>query len=373
MSHADFALNLLPCIESLFEYKIVGSSTMGKGKSSIKRQYSMDCNVTFDDLEKYMTANDFAEARQAYDFLANKIKTIVTGLPISPIDYYVQSIEAAGYKVAELTRRPSILKYTDINSGASSECKCQTRTRINKRKAAQDFNDGRIDVLIGNRVMASGISLHSSPTFNDRRKRVIITWEQQERADLQTQFDGRADRTGQISHCDFITLTSPVPAEQRFIMMHERKLRSLNANVEANQFAVSTNVDILNIQGAKVVMEYIKENPDRSIYFSDMTYNGSRQSGKSWNELTKDTKVRYVSEFMRTLSMLTCDDQNEILEEIFVRYHEWVKYLDEMGENTGKVAVAPLNASSLGAVCSAPGVRIPKAYLVRMLILMKSK
>ncbi len=350
MSHADFALNLLPCLEGLFDYKITGESVTGNGKNKVKRHYSMDCTLTFDDMKSYMTADDFEEAKQAYDFLTNKIKSITTDLPISPIDYLVQSLEAAGFKVAELTQRPVLLKYTNIKAGAASECKCQVRAKINKRQAAQDFNNGRIDVLIGNRVMASGISLHSSPNFNDRRQRVIITWEQQDRADLQTQFDGRADRTGQISHCDFITLTSPVPAEQRFIMMHERKLRSLNANVEANQYAIETNIDILNIHGAKVVMEYLKENPDRSIYFSDLAYTSSNTRGtsigkKSWDELTKDTKLGYITDFMRTLSMLTCDDQKEILDEIFMRYKEWIKYLDDMGENTGKVSIEPLNAS----------------------------
>lgn len=355
MAHADFALNLLPCIDSLFDYKITGSSVTGKGKTRVSRHYSMDCTLTFDDLKSYMTAENFAEVQQAYDFLTNKIKAIESGLPISPIDYYIQSVAAAGYKVAELTQRPMFLKYVDIKSGASSECKCQIRPKVSKRKVAQDFNDGKIDVLIGNRVMASGISLHSSPTFNDRRKRVVITWEQQERADLQTQFDGRADRTGQISHCDFITLTSPIPAERRFIMMHDRKLRSLNANVEANQYAITTDIDILNVHGAKVVLEFIKENPDRSIYFTDLamsTYAGlssrprtGKSGKKTWDELTKTTKIAYVAEFMRTLSMLTSDDQKEVLDDVIQRYQEWIKYLDAMGENTGKVTVAPLNAS----------------------------
>lgn len=364
MPHADFALNLLPCIESLFDYKISGSSVTGKGKTKTVRHYSMDCSLTFDDLKAYMTPEDFKEVEEAYDFLTQKIKTVSTDLPLSPIDFFVQSIEAAGYKVAELTQRPVMLKYTDIKDGASSECKCQVRPKISKRRLAQDFNDGKIDVLIGNRVMASGISLHSSPTFSDRRKRVVITWEQQERADLQTQFDGRADRTGQLSHSDFITLTSPVPAEQRFIMMHERKLRSLNANVEANQYAIATNIDILNVQGAKVVMEYIRENPDRSIYFNELAmsnyidFSSKSKPGKPvkpWNELTKSTKVRYVVDFMRTLSMLSCDDQKEILDDVFVRYTEWIKYLEGIGEDTGKVAVAPLNASLLKRTVFKPG------------------
>ncbi|MCM1333344.1 MAG: strawberry notch family protein [Bacteroides sp.] len=360
LPQADFALNLLPCIDSLFDYKVAGNSTTGKGKTKVVKHYSMECTLTFDDLKSYMTPQDYLEVEQAYDFLTNKIKSISTGLSLSPIDYFVQSLEDAGYKVAELTQRPNLLKYTDIKNGASSECKCYTRPKISKRKVAQEFNDGKIDVLIGNRVMASGISLHSSPTFNDRRKRVVITWEQQERADLQTQFDGRADRTGQISHSDYITLTSPVPAERRFIMMHERKLRSLNANVEANQNAIATDIDILNAQGAKVVTEYIKENPDRSIYFTelamfDYVFYKSGSGKKPWNELTNSTKVRYVADFMRTLSMLTCDDQKEILDDVFLRYSEWIKYLDEMGENTNKVTIAPLNASLLKRSVFKPG------------------
>lgn len=212
------------------------------------------------DLKKFFN-ND--EAKKAYDFLVKKINSTDTSLPLSPIDYFVQSLENKGYKVGEMTQRKTILKYENIKDGATGKTHAIMRKKIDKKRMASDFNNGVLDVLIGNRVMSSGISLHCSDAFTDQRKRTVITWEHQDSADRQTQFDGRADRTGQLQHCAFVTLSSVIPAEQRFLMMNERKLRSLNANVEANQHADDAGFDMLNKYGTKVALEYLHDNPEK--------------------------------------------------------------------------------------------------------------
>lgn len=192
------------------------------------------------------------------------------------------------------------------------------------------------------------IALHCSDAFTDQRKRTVITWEHQDSADRQTQFDGRADRTGQLQHCAFVTLSSVIPAEQRFLMMNERKLRSLNANVEANQHADDAGFDMLNKYGTKVALEYLHDNPEKEVYFADDGHDTFRG---------REDEAAFITKFMRTLGLLKCSEQKEILDDVMHRYTELIRYLDEIGENDLRPNVLPLNATLLSRTVFKNGKR----------------
>lgn len=344
---SDFAMVLLSCIEDMFHYNVEGVTKIGnKSKSN---RYHCQMSFTLKDVKScpVLIGSGVQEVENGYNFLIAKIRAARTHLPISPLDYYIQSIEKEGYKVGELTRRKLALKYDgnlSVNAGVSG----MPVKHIDKKKMASAFNDGQIDVLVGNRTMASGISLHSSASFGDQRQRVVITWEYQDSADRQTQFDGRADRTGQMSHCAFEILSSPIPAEKRFLMMQERKMRSLNANVEANQYTTKAMTeDLLNPYGAKVAMDYLKENPEKTDLFEELL------SQEFPN--TSDDKQSFISDFMRIIGILSCHEQEEILTELLNRYKELIEYLDEVGENELKSNVLPLNARLLKRSVFVPG------------------
>ncbi len=330
----DFALALIGQINNMFKYAAVGVTKSNKGRSVCYKQYRTNKEFDLTTLDGFFGSTC---ASYAYDYLVKKISSTDTGLPLSPIDYYVESMKRAGYNVGELTQRKNTFRYTDVSKGANSEVLCVKRQAPNKKAVASDFNSGKLDVLIGNRVMSSGISLHSSSKFQDKRQRVVITWEQQDSADRQTQFDGRADRTGQISHCAFVVLTSPIPAEQRFLMMNDRKQRSLNANVEANQHSDNNCVDMINQYGAKVAFEFLTENPELNSVFDgvgDMSY-------------IDDQKIAYITDFMRTLGLVSCKEQEDILNELQSKYNELISYLDDIGENELFPKALPLNAKLL--------------------------
>lgn len=332
MPKAEFVHILLLSIKSMFKYKALGATNKGKS-AKVFKEYCVEKAFTLDDLCKFTKSQ---EVKKAYDILINKIKNTESELALSPIDYFVQSIEKAGYKVGEMTHRKTTLKYDYIEKGATSKVHVVKRKKIDKKHLANDFNNGIVDVLIGNRVMASGISLHCSDAFEDKRQRVVITWEHQDSADRQTQFDGRADRTGQLQHCAFVVLSSPIPAEQRFQMMNERKLRSLNANVEGNQHADKSNIDMLNKYGSRVAIEYIHDNPEKGFLFEE---------GDTVAFFKKDDEAEFIKFFMRCLGLLRCDEQKEILDEVLHRYTELIRYLDELGENDLRMNVLPLNAT----------------------------
>lgn len=331
LPNAEFSLSLLNCLKDMFKYKALAATKKGK----TVKYYEVEQTFDMKDLKNFFN-ND--EVKEAYDYLVKKINNTHTDLPLSPIDYFVQRLENEGYKVGEMTQRKLSLIYEKIKDGATGKTHAFMRKKINKKRLASDFNNGALDVLIGNRVMSSGISLHCSDAFKDKRKRTVITWEHQDSADRQTQFDGRADRTGQLQHCDFITLSSAIPAEQRFLMMNERKLRSLNANVEANQHADDAGFDMLNKYGSKVAKEYLHENPEKEAYFADDEENYLKKA---------DDQTAFITRFMRTLGLLKCDEQREILDDVMHRYTELINYLDEIGENDLKPNVLPLNATLL--------------------------
>lgn len=329
--HINFAQILSVYIKDMFSFKAKGVTTIGSGKTKKKKMYMTEVEFDFADLEKYY---GFSIAEDEYNTLLDRINSTTIDLPLSPIDYYIQRITAEGYRVGELTQRSKMYVYDNVADGVGSGGRYQLRAKVQKKRLASDFNNGRLDVLIGNRVMASGISLHNSPDFTDNRPRTVITWEQQDSADRQTQFDGRADRTGQLTHCSFITLYSPIPAEHRYIMMNERKLRSLNANVEANQESMkSSNIDILNKYGSQIAKEYLSDNPDRGYLFDIKD---------TWFKKNDDYIIR---EFLKGLALLQCCEQEDILNDVLNRYTTLINQLEEDGANDLKNKALPLNAS----------------------------
>lgn len=365
--HPDFSMSLQSCIDDMFQYEVVGKTVKKVGKKEYVNSYSVACKYSLKDVLDFFNspqwcnggnpkAVDIAkEVQYCYDELVNAINTSLTGLPLSPLDYFVQRLRAEGYSVGELTQRSLGLLYDDPLAGANSPVECVSLKKGDKKQLAADFNAGKIDVLVGNKVMASGISLHSSSGFADTRPRTVITWEQQDSADVQTQFDGRADRTGQLSHCRYIVLASPVPAELRYLMLHTRKQRSLNANVEANQNVNSVCVDIFNKYGAKVIDEFCRDNP----IYSYLSWNAHVALGASRNKksmiLTEGSAAQFVSTFMRDIGLLPCVEQEAVIDGIMSRYRSQIESLDENDENDLHSAVLPLKAELLKRVVFAEG------------------
>lgn len=352
----DFALILKSCIEDMFQYEVIGKTVKKIGLKEYTTSYSTNCNYNFSDVIDYFNSPEWLksgidkatekarEAQDCLDLLHKNITSTITGLPLSPVDYFVQKLTDEGLKVGELTQRNLRLVYDDVKSGVNSRISCMLRKNPDKRQLAADFNNSKIDVLIGNRVMASGISLHSSEGFADVRPRTVITWEQQDSADLQTQFDGRADRTGQLSHCKYIVLASPVPAEQRYLMMNSRKQRSLNANVEANQGRNSLCADIFNKYGARVIDEFADDNPEFAEIVMSSYIKQSNNSYRKHRLLTDSACAQYVSLFMRDLGLLVCADQEKIIDDIVGRYTQLMEHLNANGENDMLATILPLQA-----------------------------
>ncbi|WP_340151905.1 strawberry notch C-terminal domain-containing protein [uncultured Sneathiella sp.] len=185
-----------------------------------------------------------------------------SGMPVSPIDHVKGRLEQAGYKFGEFTGRSEGIDYS------GDRPVYYRRTAAERSKAADvrtetAFNDGSIDVAVGNESVASGITLSANANFADQRPRLDITWQPHPDVTKHVQMKGRVNRTGQVHTPSYLHLMTDIPASRRNAARLERKLRSLNANTTANQKGLfqSGGIDMLNAIGDRAAATVMENNP----------------------------------------------------------------------------------------------------------------
>lgn len=142
------------------------------------------------------------DAVARYHEIEDNIKNASTGLSLSPIDVVRDELEAAGYRVGELTGRKTM--FVKNPNGTVSKVK---RTDTDKKKLALDFNTNKLDALILNRSASTGISLHDSVEYDvEHKPRTMIVVQQQPDVNEEVQMRGRIDRTGQVNRVDMSIL-----------------------------------------------------------------------------------------------------------------------------------------------------------------------
>lgn len=203
------------------------------------------------------------EGKYLYDRVVKLIdEADWSGMPVSPIDHVKARIEKAGYKFGEFTGRSEGINY-------SGDRPIYYRRSAAERSKAADvrteaaFNDGSIDVAVGNESVATGTSLHASAHYADQRPRVDITWQAHPDVTKHVQMKGRVNRTGQVHKPSYLHLLTNIPASKRNAARLEKKLRSLNANTTANQEGLfqSGGIDLLNEIGDRAAATVMENNP----------------------------------------------------------------------------------------------------------------
>lgn len=289
-----------------------------------------------------------ADGQAAYNAIRAKIENLSAGLPISPMDAIRMKIEAAGYSVAEITRRT-----VQLNRTEDGRYIVESRKDRDKKAAMRDFNSGRLDVLMINKSGSTGISLHASSKFEDQRPRVMVFAQFQSDINDEVQMRGRIDRSGQVTRgrCEYIMST--IPAEQRIQMMFKAKLKSLDANTTSSQkskFNEMEIVDYLNKYGDEVVWEYMKEHPELSERLGDpldMLQEGKSEDGPRTSEKEDTSKKNgCAGKISRYLAFLSVEEQDEIFREITEAYRVKMQLLDDAGENDLEITTMPLRAET---------------------------
>ena len=300
----------------------------------------------------YFNLEDLGEeAVEAYHELEKKIEQTSTGLSLSPIDVIKNELQKAGYKVGELTGRQTEFVYNE--NGTVTKVK---RADTDKKKLAREFNDGQIDALILNKSAATGISLHASSKYKDRRKRVMIVAQQQLDVNDEVQMRGRIDRTGQVLRGAYEYVVSLIPAEQRLLMMFKAKLKSLDANTTSSQkskFNEMDVADITNKYGDKVVREYMAEHLDLYSRMADPfgweeSYGDGLVDVDKLASMTKnDEPGADASKLLGRMALLKVSEQEKMLQEIGELYANEIQRLNDMGENDLEITELPLKAKTI--------------------------
>ncbi len=316
------------------------SEVLMKGLDGVLRYTEKDVNGE-SIYKQFAMAELSPEAQGEYIRISEKIKSVSTGITISPIDVIVQKLEKAGYSVAEVTGR----KYGVQLNLKTNQGLVLARKKLNTNDAFRRFNNNEVDVLMINQSGSTGASAHAIVTAKvpkeEVRQRVMIVLQAELDINTEVQKRGRINRTGQILKPIYDYVNSSIPAEKRLMMMLQKKLKSLDANTSSNQ-KQSTKIldvpDFLNKYGDKIVTEYLNENPEVNEILNDPlklndTENESAGAGED--------AAHKVS---GRVAVLSTKMQLEFYNEIAERYIDFIDYLKQSGEYDLEVEAMNLEA-----------------------------
>ena len=297
------------------------------------------------------------EGEKIYNEIRDRIMNLSADLPISPMDAIRMKIEAAGYRVGEITGRNLELVEQD------GKYIVRSRKDKDKKAAARDFNSGALDVLMVNKSGSTGISLHASSKFADTRQRVMVFAQFQSDINDEVQMRGRIDRTGQVFRGKYEYLVSSIPAEQRLQMMFKAKLKSLDANTTSSQkskFNEMQVVDYLNKYGDEVTWQYMTEHPELEEKLGDplKMLSSNKDEDTKRNPLFEKEggeKDGCAAKIARYLPFLTVAEQEEVFKDITEAYAVKIQLLNDAGENDLEITTMPLKAETKSKKIWKPG------------------
>ncbi len=301
--------------------------------------------------KKFANVDDIsAAARQDYTNLLLRIKNVTTEVSISPIDLVTKIIRAAGYNVAEVTGRSLYLDLADNNKTGV----VRSRVKEPTANAFRRFNQNLVDVLLLNAAGSTGNSAQAMPTKgmspSEVKQRVMIIHQPSLDINTEVQKRGRVFRTGQLLAPIYDYLVSAIPAEQRLMMMLQRKLKSLDANTTSNQKNSSALMDaefpdFLNHHGDRIVAEYLLENVTLNKRLGDpLAKCDTGVVDEDGTIVLYEAPEGFALKVTGRVAVLATALQTEFYTEISVRYKDHIAYLDNTGQNDLEVKDLDLRA-----------------------------
>lgn len=278
-----------------------------------------------------------AQAAQEYREGIERILKMIQELPAMPlnaIDVVQARLADAGISYGEISGRqlrleaPAGVRAEPIESEAWASAKWAVHKRDKRKRAvnatSHAFNSGDLDAVCINRSAATGISLHASPRFADTRQRVIVELQIPEDPTNRIQLYGRANRFDQVITPVIRMCTTGIYGEVRALMMQNKKLARLSANVRSsreNAAEFKAIPDLLNVVGREVCTRYLQDN------------GGVRSRlGITETDLEKphfDAAARLTAR----VALLRVAEQRHVYEEITEMYHDEIARHELAGEN----------------------------------------
>lgn len=160
-------------------------------------------------------------------------------LPINSLDFLIDTLGGPS-AVAELTGRSKRivrLKNGLLSFEPRSEQLLKEMNVIEKKR----FMEGEKLIAIISDASSTGISLHSSNTAENKRRRIHVTLELPWSAEKAIQQMGRTHRSNQANAPHFINLVSDLAGEARFAVTLSKRLESMGALLHADRRAAETS------------------------------------------------------------------------------------------------------------------------------------
>ena len=266
------------------------------------------------------------------------------GLQVSVIDRMLAEFEARGIKADEITGRTERIDYTtDVPTYAKRTTGPSDRIRV-----VDEFNSGKLDVVILNQAGSTGISLHASERFKDQRRRNMIIAQAESNIDVFMQTLGRVFRTGQVVPPTYQLIMSDLPAEKRPAAVLAKKMSSLNANTTASKESDTSfkNIpDFLNKYGDRVAKQVMDENPELS-----------KKLGSPVKEDGEDAMRKVTGR----IPLLPVKEQEQLYALLESEYNDLIAQLEAMGGTGLEAKSLPLDARLLDEVEIVPAKDVGK-------------
>jgi broad specificity phosphatase PhoE len=300
-----------------FDYRTVLSRALERSR------YLQIKNAQGDVSKRFVPLSELdPETLRAYKDAQKTIDKLKIDLPVSPIDWIRQRIEAEGYSVAEITGRDLSVDYSTPEAPTVS--RVPTQEQNDKVETTRRFNDGRLDSLIINVAGSTGISLHASEKFADQKPRHMIVAQAAQDINIFMQMLGRIHRTGQVKLPGYTILNADLPAEKRPSALLSKKMKSLNANTSSNtESATSVKAaDMLNQYGDQIVGNYLADNPQLTAMLHVSPVN---DDGSPTPDIARKATGR--------LAILPVKVQEEFYRDVEQQYNDYIAYLDSTNQN----------------------------------------
>lgn len=298
-------------------------ATRGRGKRKVGRKFRL---VPFFELESIADA----DRRTFQDGLA-EINRMIDSLPdigLNVPDEITRRLSAANIRLGELSGRSfQLVPSTDQEHVSKGLFRVVNRPRgkTHVNAVVRAFNSGALDVVMLNRSAATGLSLHASPRFSDRRRRQLIEMQIPENPADRLQLYGRVNRFDQESFPLICVASTGIYGEVRQIMVQNKKLAEMSANVRSSRDShalIKEIPDLLNPVGREVCRQFLEDNPEIMMRLdlspADILPNSSR-----------DTATALTSR----VPFLRLDEQKQVYEQLYAMFEDAIVQAELSGSN----------------------------------------
>ena len=265
-------------------------------------------------------------------------------MPVSPIDWIRHRVESAGYTFGELTGRGVQLEYAEDGSATFQRRTAQETSKAAKIAVIAGFNNGSVDISLGNRSASTGYSMHSSSKFENQSRRHFLIAQPERDINVFKQFLGRFHRTGQVNAPKISLIVGDTPDEKRPAAVLAKKLTTLNANTTA---AVKGGVDFEGIPdyfneiGNQIVTDIMRDDPD----LNERLFNPI-----SVSEYATEPVENAAAKVTGCLPILPVAEQEEFYQQLDMEYQATLDRYKAMGENPLEATGINLDARTLASV-----------------------